>query len=81
MPPDFHPINFKQLIFLDVYLKILAHLEEITEEHLLSLLHNGLKGHLLNSHQVLLAIEVVNLSHSLLFEFRYVNNLRLLNFR
>ncbi len=67
MPPYFHPINFKQLILFDVDLKVLAHFEEITKEHLLSLLRNRLKRHFLYPHQVLFAVEIVNLSHPLFF--------------
>jgi hypothetical protein len=77
MSPHFHSIHLKQLIFLDVNLKVLAHLKEITEEHLLSLLTQSLESHLLYPHQVLLAVEVIDLCHTLLLQFCNIHYFRL----
>ena len=79
--PHFHSIHLKQLIFLDVNLKVLAHLKEITEEHLLSLLTQSLESHLLYPHQVLLAVEVIDLCHTLLLQFCNVHYFRFSNSR
>ena len=81
VPPDLHPIYLKELLFFDIDLKVLTHLEEISEQHLLSLLSQCLESHFLNSHQVLLAVEIVNFSYAFLFELRYINDFYFFNSR
>jgi hypothetical protein len=66
MSPHFHPINLKQLVFLDVNLEVLAHFKEVTEEHLLAFLAHSLKSHFLNAHKVLFTVEIIDICHTLI---------------
>ena len=81
MSSDFHTVDLLKLILLYLNGEILTHLKEVTEKHLLAFFSQSLESHLLDPHQVLFAVEIIDLHHTLLPQFYHVHNLRSLLWR